>query len=315
VLSGSAFFYPYQRTRNIDVKRLTVIACCIVCIPIQTTCTAAENGDDRPRLIRNAENCGPHRDLPAPASFAPYFFDGFEDYADGVSLSGGKPFGAAGRTTASSESAHRGRLSARMAIHEGDKGGFGQWGGIIPIKPALPRGSEIWVRLYVLWPQDFEFSASPWMKFIRLHNRTAEGRNGGYNDLYVDNADGPKSVLRTIKETHDHWLTYDGPAIPRQRWERYEVYLFLDHESVDAGGKGRFRVWRDDELIFDRTDVPTIGTREGVIDYLYLFTYWNNEAPPTNHVFVDDLAIATSASPPPDRDGDRNMRIGDWMPE
>jgi hypothetical protein len=32
--------------------------------------------------------------------------------------------------------------------YKGDKGGFGRWGGIIPIKPALPRGSEIWVRLY-----------------------------------------------------------------------------------------------------------------------------------------------------------------------
>ena len=224
----------------------------------------------------------------------PYFFDDFEAYADGVSLSAGKPFDAAGRTTASGEKAHQGRRSARMAIHPDDKGGFGRWGGILPVKPALPRGSEIWVRLYVLWPKDFEFSAAPWMKFIRLHNRTGDGKNGGYNDLYVDNADGTKSVLRTIKETHDRWQTYDGPALPRDRWERYEVYLFIDNESVDAGGKGRFRVWRDDELIFDRTDVPTISTGDGVIDY---------------------LAIATSANPPPNKDAAGNTRIGDWMPK
>ncbi|MCH5377070.1 MAG: polysaccharide lyase, partial [Planctomycetes bacterium] len=249
------------------------------------------------------------------ASFTPFFFDDFEAYIDGVSLSAGKPFGAAGRTVVSSAKARHGRQSARMAIHAGDKGGFGRWGGIIPIEPALPRGSEIWVRLYVLWPQDFEFSASPWMKFIRLHNRTASGKNGGYNDLYVDNADGAKSVLRTIKETHDRWKIYDGPALLRDRWECYEVYLAIDHKSVDAGGEGRFRVWRDDELIFDRTDVPTINTADGVIDYLYLFTYWNNEAPPANHVFIDDLTIATSASPPPCHDAFGNRRIGDWMPE
>ncbi len=93
------------------------------------------------------------------------------------------------------------------------------------------------------------------------------------------------------------------------------MYLAIDHESVDASGEGRFRVWRDYELIFDRTDIPTINTADGVIDYLYLFTYWNNETPPANHVFIDDLTIATSASPPPNQDEYGNRRIGDWTPE
>jgi hypothetical protein len=250
----------------------------------------------------------------ASATFVPYFFDDFEAFADGASLSGGRPFEAAGRTTASGEKAHEGRRSARMEIHQGDKGGFGRWGGVIPIKPALPQGSEIWVRLFVFWPGDFDFSASPWMKFVRLHNRTGDNKNGGYNDLYVDNADADRSVLRTIKEVHDLWRTYDGPPLPRDRWECYEVYLFIDNQSVDAGGKGRFRVWRDGTLIFDRTDVPTISTADGTIDYLYLFTYWNNEKPPTNHVFVDDLVIATSASRPTNRDASGNVFVGDWMP-
>jgi len=249
------------------------------------------------------------------SSFVPFFVDDFEKYEDGASLSAGKPFDAAGRTKASDEKAHRGLRSARMAIHQGDKGGFGRWGGVIPIKPALPRGNEIWVRLFVLWPKEFEFSATPWMKFIRLHNRTGDKKNGGYNDLYVDKGDGHQSVLRTIKERHDVWQTYDGPPLPRDRWESYEVYLAIDDKSVDAGGKGRFRVWRDGRLIFDRTDIPTISTADGTIDYLYLFTYWNNEKPPTHHLFIDDLVIATSAGPPPNTDACGNMFIGDWLPK
>ena len=269
-------------------------------------CDAEDQSSPRP--ARPAGSAG-------ATSFVPYFFDGFESYPDGAQLSAGKPFDAAGRTTASSDQARHGRHSARMTIHQGDQGGYGRWGGVIPVTPALPRGREIWVRLYAYWPQDFQFTASPWMKFLRLHNRTEDGRNGGYNDLYVDKADETQSVLRTIKETHNRWQTYDGPALPRDRWERYEVYLFIDDRPVDAGGQARLRVWRDEELIFDRTDVPTISTRDGTIDYLYLFTYWNNETPPTNHVFIDDLTIATSASPPPNRDRAGNRRIGDWMPE
>lgn len=34
-----------------------------------------------------------------------------------------------------------------MEIREGNKGGFGKWGGIIPIKPNIPKGGEFWVSL------------------------------------------------------------------------------------------------------------------------------------------------------------------------
>lgn len=244
--------------------------------------------------------------------FEPYFFDDFESYPDGTSLSGFKPFDAAGHTHASAEQAHRGKQSAKMEIHAGDGGGFGKWGGIIPIQPALQKGEEVWVRLWVYWPQSFQFSASPYMKFLRLHNETSSGQNGGYNDLYVDNADGTTSVLRVIKEVHDVWEKYDGPSLPRDTWERYEMYLYIDDQPVDDGGKGRVRVWRDDALIFDRTDVPTITDAGGSIDAFYLFTYWNNEQPPNNHCYVDDLAIATSKSPPPNEDAAGNAYIGDW---
>jgi hypothetical protein len=244
--------------------------------------------------------------------FEPYFFDDFEGYADGASLGNNAPFDAAGRTFASSAQAHRGQQSAQMGIRDGDGGGFGQWGGLLPIDPAVARGGEVWVRLYVYWPSDFEFSAAPWMKFLRLHNRASDGENAGYNDLYVDRADETMSVLRTIKEVHDVWAVHDGPRLPRDTWERYEMYLFVDDVPVDEGGDARVRIWRDDALIFDRTDVPTITESGGVIDYFYLFTYWNNEAPPDNECWVDDLAIATDASPPPWTDAAGNPWIGDW---
>lgn len=256
----------------------------------------------------DASNSTP--DSGVPDSFIPYLHDSFESYTEGDKL----PFDAAGRTTANAEQAFRGGQSARMAIQEGDGGGFGQWGGIFPISPAIAEGEEVWVRLYVYWPEDFEFSASPWMKFLRLHNRAAGGENAGYNDLYIHNADGPESVLRTIKEVHDIWAVDDGAPIPRGRWERYEMYLYVDHTSVDDGGRGRVRIWRDGERIFDRTDVPTVTAEGGEIDYFYLFTYWNNEMPPNNYCYIDDLTIATSANPPQGRDEDGNPMIGDWSP-
>lgn len=80
-------------------------------------------------------------------AFIPFFYDDFESYQDGSSLSNSKPFDAAGNTTASTEQSYSGKTSAKMEIREGNKGGFGKWGGIIPIKPNIPKGGEIWVSL------------------------------------------------------------------------------------------------------------------------------------------------------------------------
>ena len=244
--------------------------------------------------------------------FTPLFADGFENLAPGARL--GVPYDAAGRSRVTTEQAWRGKQAARMEIRAGDGGGFGQWGAVLPIRPNLVKGQEVWVRLYVYWPVDFQFSANPWMKFLRLHTRSIAGKNTGYHDLYIDRADQTKSVLRTIKEIHDQWAVYDGPAIPRDHWERYEMYLCLDDVPVQAGGKGRVRIWRDEKLIFNRIDVPTLVDASDVVDSFYLFTYWNNERPPDNHCYVDDLVIATSASPPTQHDADGNPVIGDWQP-
>ena len=245
------------------------------------------------------------------ASPEPEFEPRFHHDYEGIET-GEKPPGGFGRTTVSDAQAYRGERSARVAIEEGDGGGFGKWGLSHPVDPPVLKGGEVWVRVYVWWPESFEFSATPFMKFIRLHNADADGGNHGYNDLYIDNADSTETVLRVIKEMHDVWETYDGPAIPRGRWERYEMYLFVDDVPVDEGGQARFRVWRDDELIFDRTDVPTLETADGSIDHLYIFSYWNNEEPPSNHAFIDDLTLATDASSPPGEDAHGNRWIGDW---
>lgn len=278
--------------------------------------TSEPTGDSAPGTDEGSTAAPSDGDETGPAGcveYDPFFYDGFESYAPEESLSGGNPFGAAGRTRATDAVVHTGARAARMEIRPEDDGGFGQWGGTLGL-PDLGVGRSVWVRFWVQWPADFEFSAAPWMKFVRLHNITAEGENGGYNDLYVDQADGPDSVLRTIKEVHDVWEVYDGPVLPRDQWERYEIQIVVDHVPVDDGGEARFRVWRDDALIFDRTDVPTITAPGGTLDYLYLFTYWNNEMPPNNAVYIDELAIALDDAPLPATDAEGNPVLGDWVP-
>lgn len=276
------------------------------------TATTGDEGSTSALATDSDSEAGTETEGAECAPYSSHLYDGFENYKPEDSLSGNNPFDAAGRTRATDTVVHTGQGAARMEIRPEDGGGFGQWGGIVPL-PDVGAGGSVWVRLWVQWPSDFEFSAAPWMKFIRLHNRNIEGSNAGYNDLYVDNADGKQSVLRVIKEIHDVWEVYDGPPLPRDVWERYEMQIVVDDVPVDDGGQARFRVWRGDELIFDRTDVPTISAVGGVIDGLYLFTYWNNEAPPNNVMYIDELAIAID-EPPPNFDEQGNAYFGDWVP-
>jgi hypothetical protein len=51
-----------------------------------------------------------------------------------------------------------------------------------------------------------------------------------------------------------------------------------------------------------------------VIDGLFVFTYWNNEMPPDNTAYIDELTIAFDDAPPPNTDAAGNPRIGDWLP-
>lgn len=244
--------------------------------------------------------------------FVPIAAFNFEDYEVGTPLREIKPFDACARSQVSSAAAAAGKKSLRLEIKPGDKGGFGRWGFVYPIRPELRKGEEIWVRIYVLWPNSFQFSAEPWMKFIRLHSKRANGKNGGYNDLLIDNAAGGRSVFRSIKEFDDIWAVYDGGRIPRNQWMRFEVYMYIHHKSRKDEGKARYRAWCNDKLLFDREDCPVLFDQEGTIDYFYFLTYWNGEKPPANHCFADELVIATHKNPPTNKDALGNRMIGGW---
>lgn len=271
---------------------------------------------------------------PPPLDFDPYFKDDFESYEVGRQVSTIQPYDLAGRTvivqkpsSCGSQPSASGSKSAKVEVKAGDTGGgFGKWGLGLNITPNLGKGQEIWVRLKVCWPQSFVFNAFPWMKFMRLHNKLAApnsngSTNGGWNDLYVHHADGgtlsdgvtKKVVLRTIKERHDQWKTYNKAPLKRDTWETYEMYLYIDNVSVANGGQARLRIWRDEELIINDEDVETITADDGVIDLFFLFTYWNalqEKILNDNHAYIDDLVIATSVSPPNSKDSSGNVFIG-----
>ncbi len=223
----------------------------------------------------------------------------FEGGAPGQSARGDTAFSEAFATTYSNERAFAGNQSGRMTVTGGTTA-YGEWGGIRKL-PAYPKeGEEMWLRAAVYFPTTFDYSANPWLKFLRIHTRSAAGSNEGYLDLYILN-NGLFSYNNEVTGTVNNPL---GVTLQKGKWETYEVYV----KFSSVAGQGIYRVWQNGKLIHDNKSLKTLRSSSSSSDAVYIFTYWNGGAPKSQQAFVDDVVITTTR--PSARDTAGNYMIG-----
>ncbi|MBN1670383.1 MAG: hypothetical protein JXR37_05100 [Kiritimatiellae bacterium] len=187
------------------------------------------------------------------------------------------PFSAFSGTTYTREQSFEGGMGVILHARRG-KENFGYWGGSVNFPTNLVRGDEIWWRVRTRWPAGQSYESNPWLKFLRIHTRTAAETNHGYDDLYIANP-GSDQPFRAIYEGGGAWRTCGTPAdaIQPDAWETYEMYLRLDTLSVSNGGMARVRVWKNGKLLREFDDQPTLKAADGYADFAYLFSYWNSD--------------------------------------
>lgn len=198
------------------------------------------------------------------------------DFNKGVPGEKVSELGAAGRTLYTTEHAREGGQGAVLHAQRG-KESFGRWGGTIRFPEKLHKGDEVWWRVHTYWPDGTDYSASPRLKFMRIHTQTASGKNLGYNDIYM-NPPGQEVPFQYIYEGEHKW-TQIGNAddgVRYDEWETYEFYLKLDDVSVADGGTARVRFWKNGKLLADITDRKTLKNADARADAAFLFTYWNS---------------------------------------
>jgi hypothetical protein len=200
-----------------------------------------------------------------------------------------------------------GAQAARMSVRGGDE----LFGGIKYFPTKLRHGQELWVRFRVYWPAGFDWSATPWLKFFRVHTRSHDVANEGYVDWYINNpqrsADPPFQI---IKEIDDRWhlLGHDPQDDPKTGvWETYEMHYVFDTKPVSMGGRARVQAWKNGVLLSDIRDMRTLETEKSYAE-LFEFAYWNGGAPKDQSWFIDDVELTTVT--PSDRDAAGNPMIG-----
>lgn len=203
--------------------------------------------------------------------------------------------------------------SAELNIEAGSRGG-GIWGGIISFESCggrnLVKGDEIWVRLRTKFPADFDFTAEPHLLFLRLPTISDVGDRQSSNDIYIP---GGKNghVFEFVREGDEQWVYFGNISdrIVLGLWETYEWYVKLSDTTWDEepGGGAVMRFWKNDNLLVEITDKPTLATAESYLPEFHLFTHWAGGSPRTQKMYVDDLRITTDV---PDGGTEDQPRIG-----
>ncbi len=201
-----------------------------------------------------------------------------------------------------------GNNSWNLTLDSGETG-FGDWGGIVTFPTTFSKGDEIWSQVKVYWPSGESYDASPYLKFLRYRNYTAAGAGTGYADVYIAPSTSSK-YFRWIKEGEGIWSDFGSSRVAGDTWETWEYYIRLDDVDEDSGGSGVVRVWRNCSLILEETSLDTLVNATDYVSKLYLFTYWNGGAPEDISIYVDDIEIASSDSPPLNTDAAANAYIG-----
>lgn len=222
-------------------------------------------------------------------------------------------------TIYSSTVAATGTESCQMGIAAGTDG-WGTWGGTYQLPTNLGVGSQLWIRVSLYVPEDFNYTANPWLKFIRVHTTSPTVQNQGYLDLYINPPTGTvwdSSLKESVSAPFTFY--YEGDPIVHTlgsrpsddialgRWETYEVYYSLDNVSKKAGGKGEVRIWKNNRLLADLTDQVTLVDPTTYAESFFLFTYWNGNAPATESLYVDNIQITSDT--PSNRDANGNPCI------
>ena len=209
--------------------------------------------------------------------------------------------------------------SCQLGVTAGSDG-WDQWGGIYQFPTHLTSGSNLWIRLALYVPAGFNYNASPWLKFMRVHTASPSNANMGYNDLYINPSGGSvwdQTLAKQITAPFSYYYESQGNVraigtsannIAAGKWETYELHYTIDTKTKAAGGVGEVKIWKNNTLIADLTDQYQLKDATTYVESFYLFTYWNGNAPATQQLYVDDVTITTDT--PSNKDAAGNPFIG-----
>lgn len=219
-------------------------------------------------------------------------------------------------STVSTAMSVSGNKSCLMRIAQGNAG----WGGGFVFPGKLRRYDEYWMRFRLFVPNGFDWnvtSGGDKLKFIRITTKDSGGAVARLDWQWKHDGSNPSHAKGLERDncTTDCWEYFGGAndAPVRGTWETWEIYAKFDTVSVNNGGQGRVRAWKNGKLIGDLTNRKTMVNASDTVEAAMIFSYWNGTSPKSQEVYMDDL-VATNITPlSSDSNGNRYIGVGSFV--
>ncbi|MDW6002668.1 heparin lyase I family protein [Vibrio mangrovi] len=216
--------------------------------------------------------------------------------------------------------------AAEINIRQGETG-YGSWGGSMFFPEYIHRGEELWLQFYVYIPEDYVINtATGYLSLLRLRNIIASPdktkKATGFLDIMFQNQDSTRGTFAVLKQGESSVKRIGNSAsqpIPRDQWVKLELYVHADSVPQSKGGQGIVRLWMDDELVGEVSDIVTLGmanlnTKEqyedGYFTRVMFFSYWFGGAPKTQKLYMDHVFMTNDANVPEYRDAQGHLFLG-----
>lgn len=212
-------------------------------------------------------------------------------------------------TTLSTTNIFEGQKSCRFFIEKGTEGwpssgGALEWGSIFSLPQNVRVGQELWLRFAIYVSPTFPITTNTGaLKFIRLKTRVSDKtRNTGCLDFLMGD---PRKVIWDPVNKKDvsppFIVNFEGAPnltpvgqrpkhdVRKGSWETYEIYVKVDNIPKRQGGGGLMKIWKNNQLVDTLDNQVIVADSTGYIDALFLFTYWNGNAPSDTYALIDNL--------------------------
>ena len=224
----------------------------------------------------------------------------FETGALGAQAQGSDAFSVAFDSIYTNEVVQSGNKAVQLKINRG---------GIFVFPSALHEGDEIWFKVSLYFPADFNFHADgDGIKTLRINTENTSGGDEGYIDaligssgINIRNRVDPNFYKHTPSRGSHNNL---GLPVPTKSWITLQQYV----KFSSTEGRGVYRVWRDGSLIFEDLISKTLKSSESISNYIKLFSYWTENAPATPNAYADNIVITRNR--PSNVDSHGNHCIG-----
>lgn len=224
-------------------------------------------------------------------------------------------------TIITNEQASEGSKSCKFSIKKGSEGwpssgGPLEWGAVLSLPSNVKVGEELWVRFDMFVPTGFDIWTNTGMlKFIRFGTKTSTRTTGCVDFLMgVPNAklwdpiakkDVSPPFVVSFEGVPQLSMVGTRPTndVVTGVWETYEAHVKVDSIPQSLGGQSTARMWKNNVPIADLPGQITAVDKTGVVQSIYLFTYWNGNAPKDQHVYIDNITVTNQQPANVDRRG------------